>query len=257
MLTKINQAQPLFDALKSRWRSVVPIAALGAVLGFLAATQVPATYTSTALLRSDDATVEAIWRSPEVLDRVIKIHPGTGELEQQRVDFIARVRWSKVRLVNSQTGIYKIEIDNRNATIAQQENAALLESWRQSTKPKPATMQMIEEDMARLRTEIGYIQLALRKIEKGLDSNNSVDTLSKLYELNYGLQEQLVSKGRSIVGISPDAIISPPTLATVPKRFWMSPLFANVLSAVVASFVASLAWIAWIAFCSSADSRRS
>jgi hypothetical protein len=263
MLDKVEPAPPLhlvghaaWNVLRSRWRALLAVAVAGGLLGWLAASLMPLSYTSVAFLSTGDPNVEAIWRSPDVIDRVLKLHPGSGDIEEQRDKLLEHIRWSKVRITNAPASVYRIEVKHRSPDIAQNISSALLASWRQSTKPGPETTKYIEEDVVRLRQELTDVQSSIAKIEKGLESNLSSDTLGKLYEINFSLQEQIVSKLRSFAGVTADVIITPPTVPMAAQRFSMQPLYANALAAGLAALAASLAWWAWLVFGRLSKSRR-
>lgn len=230
----------MLSVVKSSWKSLLAVASICGLAGLLAASLLPASYTSIAVVRTEDPSVEAVWRSPEITDRVLRAHPERKPtLDQQRQELIDRVRWTKIRVTGlppNGLSMYRIEVVHEIPAVAQSINTALLESWRLSTKPRTENKRWLEEEISRLKREVEDIQASIRKLEKGLDSNLPSDTLGKLYELKVGYEGTIDAKMRALEGLPADVIISPPTLPNYAQRF------SGALAAALAALAGMLGW---------------
>lgn len=225
---------------------VVGVLALG--IGFFW----PKTYTSQmhlALAEQEVKAVEAMVRSPAVLDVVLSQYPtDLGVTDLARDELSKRIRFSGGN-PNPKPGIaiIKIEVDEKSPERAQAVANALVDAWLDTTKPKPATKQELERKLKLTQDALADVTRIITRFTsetpKLVMPNLQYDLAqptSQLLKMRNDYVDAIASIELTLKGRSRDVVASSPTLptrSTKPKKG-----VAAILS-TLATGAALLAWV--------------
>jgi len=211
----------------------------------------PKSFTSQAHLNLGDSAnaVEAMMRSPTVLDVVLKQFPSPLGITDRARDELAK----KFRLSPSSTslkggaGITKLEVEDESPPRAQSLANALIDAWLATTKPQP-------ESMLEMTRKLKLNQEALETVSQLLKRMAGETTMLiqpnvqfelgtqavQMFQMRNSYVESIAAIELQLRGRTRDLVASPPSLpteATMPQKS---------LIAVSAALGSGLAFLLWV-----------
>lgn len=211
----------------------------------------PKIYTSQALLNLGDSAkaVEAMMRSPTVLDVVLKQFPSPLGVSDRARDELA----NKIQLGTGSTsqkagaGITKLEVENESPARAQGLANALIDAWLATTKPPPESRL---ELMRKLKLNQDALEMVSQLLKRMASETTSLimpnvqfelaTPTAQLLQLRNGYVDAIAAIEAQLRGQTRDVVASPPSLpteATKPNKSLIA-----VLAALGCGFVLLL-WV--------------
>lgn len=193
--------------------------------------------------------VEAIMRSPAVLDVVLNQFPSGGSgADTDREDLSKKFRFS-TGSSSQKTGavLTKVEVDSESPERAQALANALIDAWLATTKPQPASKMELERKLKlnqeALETVAQLIKRLTGETTKLIMPNVQFDLATptvQLLQLRNGYVDAIASIELQLRGSTRDVVFSPPSLPTKPMSSKKS------LIAVLAALGSGLALLLWV-----------
>jgi capsular polysaccharide biosynthesis protein len=224
---------------------LVGLLALG--IGFV----LPKSYTSEAYLQLEESAkvVEAMMRSPAVLDVVLKQFPTpSGGTDRAREELSRKFRFG-TSSINQKTGagVTKLEVEDEIPARAQGLANALIDAWLATTKPQPESLLELTRKRKLNQDALDTVSQLLKRMADETASliqpnvKYELGTQSvQLLQLRNGYVGEIASIDLQLRGQTRDVVASPPSLpteATKPRKS---------LIAVLAAFGAGLALLLWV-----------
>lgn len=249
-VTRSPTSQTGFDwldlglAIARRFYLLLFLPLIAGALALVLLRQQPSVFTSTSYLSMTDATARAtenLIRSPAVLSVVAArfVEPADAGQTPEARD---RAMNSRVRMttppgdVRKTANVFRLEVDASSAVKAQAINNALIDTWLDLTKPRPAHKALLDANMERLQAQLKSVNNLIERLEK--EAQNLVLSSSLQGELATpltGLLQQrerllaaIVSTRNELQGTTRDIILSPPSLPTEPTGAGRSLIAAAV-----------------------------
>lgn len=211
----------------------------------------PQSFTSQALLNLGDSAkvVEAMMRSPVVLDVVLKQFPSSlGVTDRARDELDEKFRFgTSSTSQKSDAGVTKLEVEDESPARAQGLANALIDAWLTTTKPQPTgaleltrkleltkdALESVSQLLNRMATEAPKLILPNAQFELATPT-------VQLLQLRNGYVEAIAGIELQLRGQTRDIVASPPTLPTEATKPQKS------LIAVLAAFGSGFALLLWV-----------
>ncbi len=192
----------------------------------------PQSFTSQAHLNLGDSAkaVEAIMRSPVVLDMVLKQFPSPSGVTDRARDELANKFRFGTDSASKKTGavVTKLEMGDESPARAQGLANALIDAWLATTKPQPESqlelMRKLKLTQNALETVSQLIKQMAGESTKLVLPNVQYELATptvQLLQLRNGYVDAIVAIELQLRGQTRDVVVSPPTLptqATKPKK---------------------------------------
>jgi hypothetical protein len=227
-----------------------PIAAGLIVLGIGFAQ--PRTYTSQANLNltGDSAkSVEAMMRSPAVLDAVLVRLPAGGTATDAARDALSR----RLRVSTVTTGpkpgasVARLEVDDENPQRAQAMANALIDAWLEAAKPAPVVKQELERKLKLTQSSLDDVSRIIAGLTKQVPGQMKPNlqyeldaTVASLLKLHNDYVVALIEL-QSRPGSRDVVVASPPTLPNQPAS--QRKVGLNAIVTALATGFALLLWL--------------
>ncbi len=211
----------------------------------------PRSYTSQTHLNLEDSAkaVEAVMRSPAVLDVVLKQFPSPmGVTDRARDEFATKFRFGTVSASQkANTSVTKLEMDDESPVRAQSMANALVDAWLATTKPQPESKLELMRKLKRNQDAVDTVSQLLKRM-----ANETTQLLlpNVRYELGTQSAQLLQMKNDYEASISQieldlrgktrDVVVSPPSLPTDATKPQKSLI---VVLSVIGSGVVLLLWV--------------
>ncbi len=218
-------------------------------LGF--AYTLPPSFTSQAHLNLGDTakSVEAMMRSPAVLDVVLKQFPSPlGVTDRARDELTEKFRFSTSSIdQKADAGITKLEMDDENPTRAQSLANALIDAWLATTKPQPKSALELERRLKLRQDGLETANQLLKRLADGSTKLNQPNLpfelgtqSAQLLQLRDNYVDSIAAIELQLRGKSRDVVASPPSLPTDATKPHKSLI---ALLAALGSGFALLLWV--------------
>lgn len=209
---------------------------------------IPPTFTSQTYLNLGDSvkTVEAMMRSPAVLDVVLKQFPSPlGVTDRAREELNRKFRFGISQ--KKDAGVTKLEVEEESPARAQGLANALIDAWLATTKPQPESKLELTRKLKLNQEALETVSQLLKRMAdettKLILPNVQFELATptvQLLQLRNGYVDAIVAIESQLRGQTRDIVFSPPTLptkATTPRKG---------LIAVLAGFGCGFALLLWV-----------
>lgn len=219
----------------------------------------PKTYTSQAYLTLGDQEVKAIEtiiRSPAVLDVLLSRFPTRyGVTDAGREELSSRIRFVGGVGQKPGTVVVKLEVDEDSPERAQNLANALIDSWLETTKPKPVGKQELERRLKLTQDALADVSRIIARftseVPKLVMPNLQYDLAqptTQLLRMRNDYVDAIASMELTLKGRSRDVVASAPTLPdrpSKPKKAFIAVLVTLFTGGALLGWIVLRSW--WLA----------